>query len=273
MAKRSAQETAAAKAKKQKMILAVGGVLLVGLAALQGPKLMKHGASTASPPPVAAPSATGTPAPAAVAAAPVKGSAVVAGVALPRATVVKVETSQLASFTLFEAKDPFVQQVSSEAGDGADCCIPGRSEPRQDGDEHAAVRHDRLGARRDRHHAGRAAGSGHLRHDRLQHETAAGRGQGDVPDARAAVRPPLADEEAGEDQRRRRLVRRWQARDLEAREAGDARQHGDRRPLRAEARLHRYPARGDRGIHDRCEQELSDHNDCQVINGAHTGDR
>ena len=73
MAKRSAQDIAAAKAKKQKMILVVGGVLLLGLAALQGPKLMKDGASTASPPPVAAPSATGTPAAAATVAPPGQG--------------------------------------------------------------------------------------------------------------------------------------------------------------------------------------------------------
>ena len=49
MAKRSAQDTAAAKAKKQKMILIVGGVLLLAVAALQGPKLMKGGGSTAAP--------------------------------------------------------------------------------------------------------------------------------------------------------------------------------------------------------------------------------
>jgi hypothetical protein len=40
-----------------------------------------------------------------------KGSATVAGVALPKATVVKVTPSQLASFTLFEVKDPFVPRV------------------------------------------------------------------------------------------------------------------------------------------------------------------
>jgi hypothetical protein len=55
----------------------------------------------------------------AVTAAPVKGSAVVAGVALPRVAAVKVETSQLASFTLFEVKDPFVQQVGSESAAAA----------------------------------------------------------------------------------------------------------------------------------------------------------
>jgi hypothetical protein len=122
MAKRSAQDTAAAKAKKQKIILAVGGVLLLAVAGLQGPKLMKHGGSAAAPPPAAAPTATGTPVPAAVPAAPVTGGASVAGVALPRPAAVKVETSQLASFTLFEVKDPFVQKVGAESA--ADATAP-----------------------------------------------------------------------------------------------------------------------------------------------------
>jgi hypothetical protein len=122
MAKRSAQDTAAAKAKKQKIILAVGGVLLLAVAGLQGPKLMKHGGSAAAPAPAAAPTATGTPVPAAVPAAPVTGGASVAGVALPRPAAVKVETSQLASFTLFEVKDPFVQKVGAESA--ADATAP-----------------------------------------------------------------------------------------------------------------------------------------------------
>ena len=54
MAKRSAQDTAAAKAKKQKIILIVGGVLLLAVAALQGPKLLKHGPSAAESAPAAA---------------------------------------------------------------------------------------------------------------------------------------------------------------------------------------------------------------------------
>jgi hypothetical protein len=37
----------------------------------------------------------------------------VAGIALPKAAVVKVTPSQLASFTLFDVKDPFVQRVSA----------------------------------------------------------------------------------------------------------------------------------------------------------------
>jgi hypothetical protein len=130
MAKRSTQDTAAAKAKKQKIILVVGGVLLLGLAALQGPKLMKGSGSDAAPPPAAAaPTTTGAAVPGLATAAPVKGSAVVAGVALPRATAVKVETNQLTSFTLFEAKDPFVQQVGSQSGTEPTAAPPADQSP------------------------------------------------------------------------------------------------------------------------------------------------
>ncbi len=48
MAKRS-QDLDAAKAKKQKIILIVGGVLLLAVAGLQGPKLLKGSGSTTAP--------------------------------------------------------------------------------------------------------------------------------------------------------------------------------------------------------------------------------
>lgn len=115
MAKRS-QDTAAAKAKKQKIILIVGGVLLLAVVGIQGPKLLKGSGSSAAPPAAGATGGTvavATPVAAAVVASG-GSAAVVAGVSLPRANVVKVETSQLASFTLFEAKDPFVQKVGEE---------------------------------------------------------------------------------------------------------------------------------------------------------------
>jgi hypothetical protein len=112
MAKRS-QDLAAAKAKKQKIILIVGGVLLLAVGAFQGPKLLKHGGSPA-PEASASSDGTGVASTPAAATAP-KGSAMVAGVVLPKATVVKVAPSQLASFTLFEVKDPFVQGVDDEA--------------------------------------------------------------------------------------------------------------------------------------------------------------
>ena len=125
-------DIAAAKARKQKIILAVAGVALIGVAVIQVPKLMKGAAASLRPlrrprraaTDVAAP----RPAPAVVVnsttgtfeAGGVRGRRGTAG----RDTVV-VAKSQLASFTLFEAKDPFVQQVGDETGAGR----PRRSAP------------------------------------------------------------------------------------------------------------------------------------------------
>ncbi len=115
------RDIAAEKARKQKIILAVAGVLLVGVAGLQVPKLMKGSSQ-----PAAAPVATAAPVDAATAPATgatgatgtvtptstvTKPAAFVAGVALPGTQVAAPEKSQLASFTLFEPGDPFVQQV------------------------------------------------------------------------------------------------------------------------------------------------------------------
>jgi len=119
---RKRDEQAAAKAKKQKTILIVGGVLLLAVAAIQVPKLLKKDA----PPETAAATTTGAPlvaigttsGGATVAVASSKSGAVVAGVALPRSTDVSVAPGQLASFTLFEVKDPFVQQ-GPDAASGA----------------------------------------------------------------------------------------------------------------------------------------------------------
>ena len=116
-------DIAAAKARKQKIILAVAGVALVGLAAIQGPKLMKGGSQPAAAPVAAAPAsadpASATAAPVAVAAAASTGkpAGYVAGVALPGGATVRVaSTNQLTAFTLFEVKDPFVQQVDDQTG-------------------------------------------------------------------------------------------------------------------------------------------------------------
>ena len=131
MAKNTA-DIAAAKAKKQKIILIVCGALLLGVAAMQGPKLMKKDSQ-----PVAEPAATSegvaatgtttgvtsTPTAAVVVGGSSQGAAkpagYVAGVALPGGAVVRVAPSQLASFTLFEVKDPFVQQAGVEPAGGA----------------------------------------------------------------------------------------------------------------------------------------------------------
>jgi hypothetical protein len=111
-------DIAAAKARKQKIILVVAGVALVGMAVIQVPKLMKGGSQPVAV--AAAPVAAATTSPAAAVMSPTtrtfKPAAYVAGVALPGGTTVVVAKSQLVSFTLFDAKDPFVQQVGDGTG-------------------------------------------------------------------------------------------------------------------------------------------------------------
>lgn len=117
-------DIAAAKARKQKIILAAAGVALVAMAVIQVPKLMKSdsqpAASTAAPIPAAAatPTATATAVVVSSTTRTFKPAAYVAGVALPGGSVAVVakNPSKLVSFTLFEAKDPFVQQVGDETG-------------------------------------------------------------------------------------------------------------------------------------------------------------
>jgi hypothetical protein len=118
----------ALKQRKQKMILIAGAVVLAGLLALQGPKLLNRNSSSSSSsepatttetttadgtvtPPAVTPSTGGTTAP------PVTGrgpSAEVAGVVLRPAGTASAGTGQLASLTRFRAKDPFVPQVAGE---------------------------------------------------------------------------------------------------------------------------------------------------------------
>jgi hypothetical protein len=112
----------AQKARKQKIILAVGGVLLVGVLAMQLPKLMKHGSSSSAPPPATITNADGTtttPPPVSTPATPAapinvsaaKSAALIAGVALSQATTPDAAQGQLWSFSRFKTKDPFVPQV------------------------------------------------------------------------------------------------------------------------------------------------------------------
>jgi len=131
-----AQKTdiAAAKARKQKIILAVVGVALVGLAVIQVPKLMKGNSQPAAAPAATAAVATDTTTPATAVVVtsttgPLKPAAYVAGVALPggSAIVVDKSKSQLASFTLFEAKDPFVQQADDTTSTSPDAGVAASS--------------------------------------------------------------------------------------------------------------------------------------------------
>ncbi len=120
-------DTLAAKQAKQKKILVVLGVALLAIVALQGPKLWKQvsGSSDAAPAPSAAEQDQAAAASAAAAATPGSPAATTSAAASdPAATLAGARTSanprrsvdagQLRAFTLFKAKDPFVQSLPSE---------------------------------------------------------------------------------------------------------------------------------------------------------------
>jgi hypothetical protein len=110
-----------AKAKKQKIYAAVGGVLLLGLLAFQVPRTMKmlhppnpDGAAATAPAPttttsgpIAAPSLGGGNPTA------VSSSGAAGGLADPDA-VPPPQSGQLLAFGLFRTKDPFAQQLSDK---------------------------------------------------------------------------------------------------------------------------------------------------------------
>ncbi len=108
---------AKAKAKRQKIILAVLGVVLIGVLAWQIPSLMATMNKKPPPPPSATPApATGAPVPI----APPPGAAPAAAVPpTGSATLIDSDPSpqagsgQLLSFDRFTSKDPFVQQGAS----------------------------------------------------------------------------------------------------------------------------------------------------------------
>ena len=101
-------EARAARERKQKIFVVVGGLLLLAMLAFQLPKLLGGSASPeATPTPTAAtPAAPGQPA--------VTGAAPVALVGSTAAG-----SGKLTSFSVFAAKDPFVQQVETESDLGA----------------------------------------------------------------------------------------------------------------------------------------------------------
>jgi hypothetical protein len=118
-----------AKAKRQKMIAAVGGVLLLGLLAFQVPRTMKmlkqnHGTSSSS---TAAASTTSTPGSTPLAPPALDGSSAAAtapGASAASASATSADgvidpsnplppsAGQLVSFSKFQSKDPFHQQIT-----------------------------------------------------------------------------------------------------------------------------------------------------------------
>jgi hypothetical protein len=108
----------AQKARKQKKIAIVGGVILVALLAFLGPRTLKtlHGGSSSSTPYVAVQptAATASSATTPTSATPTAATAAVAvSASLADSDLPPAHTkSQLVSFDTFDSKDPFVQQVT-----------------------------------------------------------------------------------------------------------------------------------------------------------------
>lgn len=117
-----------ARQRKQLIFVAIGGVVLLALVFLQGPKLWKQLNPPAPKPTTATPSGGTSATGAAVVAAPtLTGSAVVikpgprpgaktivAGVTVSPWQIPQASTGQLWTFSRLRSKDPFVQQVNQE---------------------------------------------------------------------------------------------------------------------------------------------------------------
>jgi hypothetical protein len=117
MATKKQTKLSAKKAKKQRIIIAVGGVLLLGILIFQGPKMLKlvHGGSDSTAAPYSALPAGMLATPAAAEVAVTSSGALV----LPdRELQAQASEGQLVDFELFSSKDPFVQQVKQQLAGG-----------------------------------------------------------------------------------------------------------------------------------------------------------
>ena len=99
-------EARAARERKQKIFVVVGGLALLAMLAFQLPKLMGGSPTEAAPTTTDAVTVAGQPAP--------SNASPVALVGSTAAT-----SGKLTSFSVFKAKNPFVQQVVTENGDEA----------------------------------------------------------------------------------------------------------------------------------------------------------
>jgi len=119
-----------AKAKRQKIIAAVGGVILLGVLAFQVPRTMKmlHPAEETSSTPAPAATTPATPTP--ISAPSLAGGNATAaaapggdGITDPD-TVPSPQSGQLLAFGLFRSKDPFVQQLDLNGASGSSGPVP-----------------------------------------------------------------------------------------------------------------------------------------------------
>jgi hypothetical protein len=101
-------QNAKEKEKKQKIVLAVGGVVLLAMLAIQLPKLMKHGGGATASPVSATVTTTAADGTAAAPAAAELTTFQNTDAALPKSL------DKLSSFSRFHAKDPFKQQATDK---------------------------------------------------------------------------------------------------------------------------------------------------------------
>jgi hypothetical protein len=115
-----------AKAKRQKIYAAIGGVILLGLLAFQVPRTMKmlHPADESSS--SSTPAATTTPATSPIAAPSLGGGNATAAAATPGGDGLvdadappPAQSGQLLAFGLFRTKDPFKQQLELNGDSGS----------------------------------------------------------------------------------------------------------------------------------------------------------
>jgi hypothetical protein len=118
-----------AKAKKQKIVLAVLGVVLLGVLAYQAPTILglfgggsSEVASEPAPAPTAPAPSSPTPAPAAASAELVDSD-----------IAPEPADGQLVTFDRFVSKDPFAQQAEETAAADARPAAPARPEPKESG--------------------------------------------------------------------------------------------------------------------------------------------
>ena len=242
-----------AKAKRQKMIAAVGGVILLGLLAFQLPrtlKLLHPSSATAS-------ASQAAPAPTIPAATPVGGAAATSGTAAATSadgltdpgTAISPQSGQLLAFSRFRSKDPFVQQLKLDCatGQGGDCSTGSGSTSTGSGPGHGGSGgRDRRHRLERRHPAARvrvAPGQADVSSD-LGERRRRDRQRGcSVPCLEPRVRAGLAEAELGEDRHRRRHASGRRSGDAEEGPPADADEHGRRHEVRAPAGLRQLAAR------------------------------
>ena len=123
-----------AKAKRQKIIAAVLGVVLLGVLAFQAPRTLKmlHQSSASASPAATTPAATGTTGASGALATAAAGSSSGDGLTDP-GVLPAPQSGQLLAFSRFRSKDPFTQQINiqcaSDSSSGGGCGSSGTTLP------------------------------------------------------------------------------------------------------------------------------------------------